>query len=181
MWRLMLVTFGFLGWGFYELSGGADYAPGAGSLQAEAFTVFATPAPVTVVEAPDDAPEAQVTRAAFDPGALPRVNVTLPSIAAPAGLEPNFEKARDLTQPAQPQRIAVAPAPAPQKDLRQITGTVVNMRMGPGTRYDVVTKLRAGTDVEVLSDNGEGWLKLRVADTGRIGWMADFLVTAAAD
>ncbi len=34
MWRFMLVTFGFLGWAFFELSGGTDYAPRDGSLQA---------------------------------------------------------------------------------------------------------------------------------------------------
>ena len=27
MWRFILVTFGFLFFAFYELSGGADYAP----------------------------------------------------------------------------------------------------------------------------------------------------------
>ncbi|KAA0916200.1 SH3 domain-containing protein [Aquicoccus porphyridii] len=34
MWRFIVVTFGFLGWAFYELSGGADYAPRDGSFQA---------------------------------------------------------------------------------------------------------------------------------------------------
>lgn len=34
MWRFIVVTFGFLGWAFFELSGGADYAPRDGSLQA---------------------------------------------------------------------------------------------------------------------------------------------------
>lgn len=33
MWRFILISFGFLGFAFYELSGGADYAPSPDSLQ----------------------------------------------------------------------------------------------------------------------------------------------------
>lgn len=33
MWRFMLISFGLLGFAFYELSGGADYAPSPNSLQ----------------------------------------------------------------------------------------------------------------------------------------------------
>jgi len=36
MWRFILVTFGFLFFAFYELSGGADYAPKDGSRQSVA-------------------------------------------------------------------------------------------------------------------------------------------------
>src|SRR6056297_1763067 len=34
MWRFILVSFGFLGFAFYELSGGAEYRPDENSLQA---------------------------------------------------------------------------------------------------------------------------------------------------
>ncbi|WP_372674982.1 SH3 domain-containing protein [Aquicoccus sp.] len=34
MWRFIVMTFGFLGWAFFELSGGVEYAPRDGSLQA---------------------------------------------------------------------------------------------------------------------------------------------------
>ena len=36
MWRFILVTFGFLGFAFWEMSGGGDYAPSDNSLQAQA-------------------------------------------------------------------------------------------------------------------------------------------------
>ena len=36
MWRFILVSFAFLGWSFYELSGGADYEPRINSIQARA-------------------------------------------------------------------------------------------------------------------------------------------------
>nr|WP_285813429.1 SH3 domain-containing protein [Lutimaribacter sp. EGI FJ00013] len=55
------------------------------------------------------------------------------------------------------------------------------MRMGPGTKFNVATTLRRGDLVEVLDDPGTGWLNLRVVDTGRVGWIADFLVTAGLD
>ena len=38
MWRFMLVTFGFLGFAFYELSGGASYEPAPNSLQARGWS-----------------------------------------------------------------------------------------------------------------------------------------------
>ncbi len=38
MWRLMFVTFGFLGFAFYELSGGASYEPAPNSLQARGWS-----------------------------------------------------------------------------------------------------------------------------------------------
>ena len=54
------------------------------------------------------------------------------------------------------------------------------MRTGPGTNFSVMAQLRRGDSVEVLRES-EGWLKLRVVESNRIGWMADFLVTASAE
>ncbi|MCM2562718.1 SH3 domain-containing protein [Lutimaribacter sp. EGI FJ00013] len=177
------MTFGFLGWSFYELSGGGDYAPRSGSLQAGGFSVFAPVAPAATINPAPPSSGDEVARAAFDPGELPRVNVSLPSIAAPDRTKPVFEKARVVsaaTTPTAPAPEAV-PAPEPQSDLREISGNVVNMRMGPGTKFNVATTLRRGDLVEVLDDPGTGWLNLRVVDTGRVGWIADFLVTAGLD
>lgn len=53
-----------------------------------------------------------------------------------------------------------------------------NVRGGPGTDYGVVTKLTSGDAVEVLMDNGDGWVKMRPVDGGVEGWMADFLLAA---
>ena len=122
MWRLIVVTFAFLGWSFYELCGGEEYAPRAGSLQAEAFSVFKTPDPVTTqVAETETAERPQVTRAAVDLTTLPPVNVSLPSIAAPATIAPAFEKAREITAPAQDTTQTVAfspsePEPEPQPE-----------------------------------------------------------------
>ncbi|MEO1140698.1 MAG: SH3 domain-containing protein, partial [Pseudomonadota bacterium] len=66
-------------------------------------------------------------------------------------------------------------------DIRYITGSVVNMRGGPGTEYQKITSLTEGTEVAVLQSPGNGWLELQVVDTGQTGWMADWLVSAAAN
>ena len=69
MWRFILVSFAFLGWAFYELSGGADYAPIANSIQARAALDNKRPKPrplrVNVIEIAQGgavAPEASATR-----------------------------------------------------------------------------------------------------------------------
>jgi uncharacterized protein YgiM (DUF1202 family) len=67
----------------------------------------------------------------------------------------------------------------PAADMRKVTAARVNMRQGPGQNFSVVAKLNNGDEVEILQDPGDGWVKLKVMDSGRIGWMADFLLTAS--
>jgi hypothetical protein len=57
MWRFVLVSFVFLGWSFYELSGGADYRPAPGSLQVRAGRDAPVPAPAPKTD-PKTAPRA---------------------------------------------------------------------------------------------------------------------------
>ena len=66
-----------------------------------------------------------------------------------------------------------------QRDQREVTGNVVNMRAGPGTEFEKTGSAVRGTQVTVLEDPGNGWLMLEVVDTGETGWMADWLVTEA--
>lgn len=65
----------------------------------------------------------------------------------------------------------------PAPDLREITGSRVNMRDGPGTLYPVINRLTLGHKVEVLDDSGTGWLRLRVLPEQQIGWIATSLVS----
>lgn len=194
MWRFIVLTFAFLGWSFYVLSGGADYEPRTQSIQARAklndLRPMARPAPAVVVaEAaqPAEAPET-VARAltTVDDIAVPttgRVEVTLASVTVDSTLEPAFEadlqKTEILTQT--PDITTGADTAEPAMDIRQVTGTVVNMRDGPSTYFLKLGKLRQGDEVEVLGASGDGWLQIRVTDTGQIGWMADWLVSAAAN
>lgn len=194
MWRFILVTFTFLGWSFYILSGGADYEPRTQSWQARAVLndvrPLARPTTVDLAALPETEPasdgEVEVTRAlsSLDDLNLTKeggFEVTLAALdgeAAPAAeFEADAQKAEELTQTPETSTVAAAPA----LDIRIVTGTVVNMRDGPSTFYLAVGKLRQGDAVEILENPGEGWLKIRASDTGQEGWMADWLVTAAAN
>ncbi|MHA7851840.1 SH3 domain-containing protein [Roseovarius sp.] len=79
-----------------------------------------------------------------------------------------------------PIRLDTEPTDPPD-DIRTIAGTAVNMRAGPGTQYDRIARLTRGDEVAALQDPGNGWLKLRVVETGRVGWMAGGLVAASAN
>ncbi|MCR8824918.1 SH3 domain-containing protein [Photobacterium sp. TY 1-4] len=63
-------------------------------------------------------------------------------------------------------------------DMRSVSASRVNVRGGPGTQYGVVDNLTRGTQVEILQDPGNGWVKLRPIEGGAEGWMADFLLTS---
>lgn len=66
---------------------------------------------------------------------------------------------------------------AQDRDLREVTGTRVNMRDGPGTIYPVVARLTIGHNVEVLSDSGTGWLRLRTLPEQQLGWISASLIS----
>lgn len=73
--------------------------------------------------------------------------------------------------------VAASENVAAPKDIRAVTGSVVNMRSGPGTNFGVVGQLSRDTKVEVIQDGGNGWVELRPLDGGQSGWMADFLLS----
>jgi hypothetical protein len=79
---------------------------------------------------------------------------------------------------------AAAPSPAfveTVADIREITGTRVNMRDGPGTIYPVVARLSIGQAVEVLGESGTGWLRLKTIPGNQPGWISASLVSKAAN
>ena len=87
------------------------------------------------------------------------------AFAQAAGFAPTTEDAKPVSQES-------------LRDLRRIIGTSVNMRTGPGTRYGVLTRVTRNTEVEVLEIFDNGWMRLRVLDTQRIGWVSGTLVSA---
>ncbi|MGR3468648.1 MAG: SH3 domain-containing protein [Shimia sp.] len=162
MGRLMIATFLILGWGFYELSGGNDFEPPevaraqTTALQ-EAIQIGSSTAQVEEQRVEiESQPPVQLASVAAAPA--PRLQVVL-------------EEAAVALTPQAP----VVEEEAPTRDIRFVSGNVVNMRGGPGTNYQVLTQLRRGDPVQVLSGTG-GWVKLRT-EAGQIGWMAERLVT----
>ncbi len=224
MKRFVFLSFAFLGWAFYELSGGADFQPRVAATPApsesgiaaatpattarpaNAATLVASPAIATTIAlartaritpAPTPTPVAAVLntepetdpdiKAAAkreqirtslgqglllfpdaDPIALPLMLTSLEQGAAGLSTAPITA---DTPEPA-----AWTPPPA---DIREITGTRVNMRDGPGTIYPVITRLTIGHEVEVLGESGTGWLRLRSLPEQQIGWISASLVSKA--
>lgn len=196
--KFILLTFVFLGWAFYEESGGADFVPRKAELMAaaaearaaaeaeRALAEAAKPAPqpkvvpaevalavketpVTVPQRSDPAPEVTTTVAATDSPP----EITLVSLEQSGSLfaRPLQQLEDQGANPAEP-GVFLQPRDA---DMRVVTGNRVNMRSGPGTSFGVMGSLVRGDEVEVISDEGIGWVKLRTLD-GRVGWMADSLL-----
>ena len=208
MWRFIFVTFAFLGSAFYFLSGGAEYAPAPKSIQAraqaEGATLFAWPDPAQTRTQTRVAVAARQTSNATDDTTVSRSVVSLNDLSLAAKARPDAVHlhlaSADGGQAHLPKLTTAAAKPgvgpsdegttaiprdvtvaSPIGDVRKVSGSSVNMRSGPGTKFGRLARLTGGTRVAVLRDPGDGWLKIRVVDTGRVGWMADWLVTASAN
>jgi hypothetical protein len=216
MKRFILLTFGFLGWAFYEMSGGADFQPASAQMAANADQMPAQENEITAKTPSNDTVKtaevipavatAQVdtTPPGFESTAqaddAERVSVTLTTALNGA----DTGAATDVSYVPVAQNIAVNGADTPaiipslivpndsgaaivdasvetnlssEADIRSVSGNRVNVRGGPGTEFQVVTKLGRGDSVEIIQDNGDGWVKMRPVDGGPEGWMADFLLS----
>ena len=179
-----MLSFAFMGWAFYEASGGADFQPGSHKVVVEDTVARADFNTTTPVIAPLVTPAVLTTPA--EP--KPVVAVTMTSVpttqrligtAAPTPEASLIRLGPEITEPTTEILTEEAtPLTVPEADVRFVSGNRVNMRNGPGTSYSVVATLPRDTEVEVLQDPGQGWVKLQVADTGHIGWMSARLLSA---
>lgn len=201
MGRVIFIAFAFMGWAFYELSGGADFDP-----VATRNARIDGPPPVETQRLAEaraaTVTEETVTRVSLDLASLE--DVLTPAQRGLVGrqeparqtlrLEPAVEEDKqELILPSlivnavpseatvtpvdfSPNRLAT-PTSAVAKEVRRVTGNRVNVRGGPGTNFGVVNRLVRGDNVEILEDPGNGWVMLRPVDGGPVGWMADFLLT----
>ncbi len=197
MTRLIVMTFAALGWCFYVMSGGPDFEP-RGLRAEQPVRIASAPNPsvaparaeelVTNVAArvptlriqPESAVD-EVVEFVADDATLESfstlsvfedqsANITLASLEdGVAGLSQTTDEVQN--------DVAETPAlPEPEKDMREISGTRVNMRDGPGTIYPIIGKATIGQQVEVLSESGTGWLRLRVLPQQQVGWVSASLV-----
>ena len=194
MGRFILISFGFMAWAFYEMSGGADFDPIAhrtATVQAR-MEASGQPAPWEIAEAETPEAEPEVTRASLNLSTLDEVltedtaQPDAPSIqpaqagVIKASLNTSQSNETSIVLPSliektpQPASVTVDDAPA---DICAVSGNIVNVRGGPGTSYSVVNQLDRGDEVEILQDPGNGWVELRPVAGGEAGWMADFLLT----
>lgn len=183
MWRLIVVSFAFLFLAFYELSGGADFEPVETVQAAPKLTPMIVEVPQTALP---QIPQIgiQTAKVSAKDGAA---NIQLAALttsgteAAPAELTVSATQkpVSEVVMPSIAVDAAYTSEPETVVDMRFITGKSVNMRNGPGTGYSVTGRLVSGQQVQVLQEPGNGWLKLKVLETGHVGWMADWLVSDA--
>lgn len=199
MMRFVIITFGFLGFAFYEISGGADFDP-----EQTRLSRIELPEPVKE----DVLPEIAAAPAAETlPENVTRVSLNLNSVsdvlrpqrtvrttaARQRAAEPESETEIALSE-EEPTIILPslivdnaiitpvdfnAPARTDEaaSDVRAVSARSVNVRGGPGTDYSVVNRLARGDRVEILQDPGNGWVRLRPLNGSEIGWMADYLLS----
>lgn len=236
MTRFILLTFGFLAWAFYEMSGGADFEPArqkyaqqiaaaeqlaqqkaaAEAAQTErdqammaqllpstdeteaesaapqrSVSVSLTSMQATTANGPKAVSAPQPRNAALVSASTDQVPVNvdtgnavantpaiIPSLIDPndtgaVAIDDGIDSDEDLNGV-----ITSTVAATAVTDIRTVTGSRVNVRGGPGTEHNIVSRLEQGDAVEVLQDTGQGWVRMRPIDGGPEGWMADFLLTS---
>ncbi len=159
------LTFAFMGWAYYEMSGGADFEP-------------QRPVIAAADEVEAEAPEI-VTRAS-SPTLLAVSSSNMTTQPSDADILQAVTEAAALDAvDSTPDVIEIAaPVVEPVLDIRRVAGNRVNMRMGPSTDYDVITQLNGGAELEVRSVNDDGWANVSTVDRGIEGWIAARLLTA---
>lgn len=209
MKRFILLSFGFLGWAFYEMSGGGDFEsasdrearlnPAPEVVVTEVTQPQTTADATTQEETPQvvdtDPPQQDVTRVALNLTTLqdaqeaetPQNTGQTVNIDPETGVAVNIDTLSSADTPAIIPSLIVGDQTQPQAqtevvsntvDVRRVSGNRVNVRGGPGTDFGVVARLVRGDEVEILQDNGNGWVRMRPVDGGTEGWMADFLLTS---
>ncbi|MFQ6553496.1 SH3 domain-containing protein [Aestuariibius insulae] len=170
MGRFIVFTFFILGLVYYELSGGSDFRPMSEIVASAEADVRVVPEEEVIelaalsgadqLQAPDG--EAVITQA-VQTGEAVIQNASMQIGEA------------DVLQGELSQVEEVA---APPADLRYVAGSRVNVREGPSTSFGVVTTLSRGAETEVIGNNGQGWLEIRIVGQTETGWMAERLLTA---
>ena len=205
MKRFILLSFGFLGWAFYEMSGGDEFesaseqqarlnpAPEIIVTEVAAAATEANVEPQVVAEVVDtDPPVTQdVTRVALNLTTLEdtqeaqnTAGQTVANVDPVTGVAVNTDTtlASADTPAIIPSLITPNDSGAATAevagDVRRVSGNRVNVRGGPGTDFGIVSRLVRGDNVLILQDNGNGWVRMRPVDGGTEGWMADFLLTS---
>lgn len=205
MWRFVLVSLVVMGWSFYELSGGSDYAPVENSIQVQGLPDRTPPRPAAQEPAARNRTLAQVEAMMDELGraqteaedrirteaeelslTLAAVNTDGPSIIEAEASRPKAEllelqieerRGESTADIEAAVAAAIGDVTADPSRLRWVKETVVDLRTGPGLTFDKVARITKGTEVAVLEDPGHGWLNVRVMDTYQTGWLAEWLVT----
>ena len=193
MGKFIIGTFAIMAWAFYVMSGGPNFVPQTRMAAADAPQPEVTRAQTTemaAVASPADSASVDAAVVTAEPAAAeiaPRPIGTADAAAQPIAISletaPVFDGETSESGDGAPSFTSLsAPAPAAVASpnlasLREVAGRAVNMREGPSTSYNVIDTLPQGTQTEVVDSDGAGWVRVRVVETGQMGWMAERLLT----
>ena len=115
------------------------------------------------------------------PEAAPTPSEAVVFIPAQTVMKPPVVAAPVVAEVAAP---VAEPLPEPQVDggrLLTVSARAANVRMGPGTTFDVVGSLTQGEQVLVVDDETpiEGWSRVRLEGDGVEGYVATRLLSDA--
>jgi hypothetical protein len=191
MKTFIILTFGFLGFAFYELSGGSEFEPASARIAPALPAVVEPEAQVIAAIAFEATPATQTINTASIPKidstpsvtrvSLNLTNVTEAAEQVVATTPATVTDSADTPQIILPSLIATTDTfdtTPVDDDIRTVSGNRVNVRDGPSTDYGIVSKLQRGETVQILEDSGDGWVRIQPVDGGKAGWMADFLLTS---
>ena len=182
MWKYLFSRFVMLGWAFFELSGGQDFEPALPTSVSEVLTPTDDGDPID-----RSFDREEVARAATDAlrsiefddhaAAAAPVNVVtdavLWKVSADTETSAIIENILDDVVP-----VVAATVPS-DENLYAVSVNRANMRNGPSTRNAVIAKLERGTAVQLLPSSSGSWVKLRVVETNRVGWISKKLLKKA--
>ena len=188
MGKFIAIAFLFLALAFYELSGGADFDSDAlRSRRVEAGSIKQGLPKITDVGVTDEAPEIVaeetltnlVSDKKFDStvsAVLIENAIDIEVTQASLFIETKDENTSSIILPSlieQPEAIDALSSTQGSDvlDVRTVTSNSVNVRGGSGTKYDVVGRMTRGAEVEVLIDDGNGWIEMLSMDGDTFGWM----------
>jgi uncharacterized protein YgiM (DUF1202 family) len=170
MGKFMIATFLLLGWSFYELSGGSEFEPQSWPVAAATNDATISIPAEAVVSRRDTMP------LSLTPG-VTQISLDTSDAAQNAGvIETPVVNASLTSADADALVVDAVLTSSPTMNLHSVSGDRVNMRVGPGTTYGVVSTLPKGTEAEILDITDDGWARIRLLQSGQIGWMAERLL-----
>jgi len=182
MWKYLFLCFVMLGWAFFELSGGQDFEP------ALATSVSEVVAPSDDAEPIDRSFDREdVARAAtnalrsieFDDHTEAAAPVNVVTDAALWKVSADTETSAIIENILDDVVPVVAVNIPSDENLYTVSVNRANKRKGSSKRNGVVAKLERGTAVQLLLGQSGSWVKLRVVETNRVGWIFKKLLKKA--
>jgi hypothetical protein len=129
-----------------------------------------------VVNLADDAVGVATTRAGFSPsdGLISlSEDVPISVIIPPARYAPALLIVASFDAPTDANFVRAPVVSASEgAALLYVTGTSVNLRSGPSTSNPVITALTRGIAAEKIEILANGWVQIRVLETGNVGYMS---------